>query len=429
MHTPTAPATGAHTAARPRRAAPPPPPPGRWTAPVVRAWPALAGYALVRLVGIAFVALRLPDRGPGLGTLLAAKYDTVYYVHIAQYGYAAPMTDACAVQGPLCKYAFFPLYPALIRGVSAVLPLPAGPVAWGIAVVASLAAAWGIYAVARELAGQRAGVIAAVLWGIAPHAMVESMAYTEPLFTALCAWALYAAVTRRWAVAGVLASLAGLTRPSGSAVVAAVVLAALWTLFTRARAGRAGTGTGPGGGGGGRRRGRPAAGRADRTGPLLVAVVVAPLGWFAWFGWVGHRAGDWRGYFQVQEKWGSTFDGGSFTFHRIADIFRTLPTNLNTLVGAGTVVAALLLFALCCRDRQPAVLLVYAGVLLLIAVGGEGYFHSKARFLLPAFPLLIPAARALAAARPSTLYPLLGTAVVVSGAYGGYLMLVWPHSP
>ncbi|MFF8383436.1 hypothetical protein ACF053_07255 [Streptomyces kanasensis] len=376
-----------------------------------RAWPALLAYVLVRALGVVAVALRAGDAAPGLGTMLTRTYDAVYYTHIADHGYAAPMTDACTVQGPLCKYAFFPLYPALIRGGSVVLPLPSSQVAWGVAVTAALLAAWGVYAVVERVAGRRAAVVATVLWGIAPHAMVESMAYTEPVFTALCAWALYGALSHRWVTAGVLASLAGLTRPSGSAVVAAVVLAALWALFIARRTPPEGTPP------------------ADRTGPLLAAVLVAPLGWFAWFAWVGYRAGDWRGYFEVQEKWGSTFDGGVFTLHRLADVFLKLPLNLNTAVGAATVVAAMVTFVICVQQRQPVVLLVYAGMLLLIAVGGAGYFHSKARFLLPAFPLLIPAAKALASARPATMYTLLGTAVAVSTAYGVHLMLVWPHSP
>ena len=187
-----------------------------------------------------------------------------------------------------------------------------------------------------------------------------------------------------------------------------MVLAALWTVFS-SRFGKRD--------------------RSVRPGPLLAAVAVAPLGWFAWFAWVGHRAGDWRGYFDVQEKWGSTFDGGSFTLHRIADVFLKTPLNLNTAVGAATVIAALVLFVVCVQQRQPLVLLVYAGVLLLIAVGGAGYFHSKARFLLPAFPLLIPMARALAAARPATMYLLLAAATLVSSVYGVHLMLVWKFSP
>ncbi|MCP9960975.1 glycosyltransferase family 39 protein [Streptomyces somaliensis] len=240
------------------------------------------------------MALRADGDDPSLGTMLTGTYDAVFYTHIAEHGYAAPMAGSCTVQGPLCKYAFFPLYPALIRGGSTLLPLPAAQVAWGVAVIAALLAAWGVYAVVERVADRRTAVVATVLWGIAPHAMVESMAYTEPVFTALCAWSLYAALDRRWVTAGVLASLAGLTRPSGSAVVAAVVLAALWALFASRRRSASGED-----------RERP-----DRTGPLLTAVAVAPLGWFAWFGWVGHRAGDWRGYFEVQERWGSTFDGG-----------------------------------------------------------------------------------------------------------------------
>ncbi|MET9804309.1 hypothetical protein [Streptomyces sp. NPDC006368] len=415
LQTSTTPAARPRAGHGRRRAHSPGTPAGRFVGRVgralSRAWPALAVYALVRFLGVAAVAARADDAGTGLGTLLASRFDTVYYVHIAQYGYAAPMAEGCSVQGPLCKYAFFPLYPALIRGASEVLPLPVTTVAWGISIAGSLLAAWGIFAVVERLAGRRAGVVATALWGIAPHAMVESMAYTEPVFTALCAWALFAAVTRRWVYAGVLASLAGLTRPSGSAVVAAVVLTALWTLLVA------------------RRRREPDAAPPDRTASLLAAVVVAPLGWFAWFGWVGYRAGDWRGYFQLQERWGSTFDGGGFTFHRIAEIFLKMPLNLNTAVGAATVIAAVVMFVVCVQQRTHPALLIYAGILLLIAVGGAGYFHSKARFLLPAFPLLIPAARALAAARPAVMCTLLGAGTLLSTAYGTYLMLVWRFSP
>ena len=59
------------------------------------------------------------------------------------------------------------------------------------------------------------------------------------------------------------------------------------------------------------------------------------------------------------------------------------------------VAAGVLLFALLLAYRAPLPLIAYSGVLLLIAVGGSGFFESKPRFLLPAFPLLIPLARAL----------------------------------
>ncbi|MEE1751284.1 hypothetical protein PUR26_02055, partial [Streptomyces sp. SP18CS02] len=90
-------------------------------------------------------------------------------------------------------------------------------------------------------------------------------------FTAIAAWALYAVLDRRWLTAAALAVLAGLTRPPGAAVVAAVVLCALYTLWRPGPDGK-----------------RPVA-------RLVTTVLVAPLGWFAWFGWVGYRAGSWDG--------------------------------------------------------------------------------------------------------------------------------------
>ena len=67
-----------------------------------------------------------------------------------------------------------------------------------VAVVASLAAAWGLYAVGDHLHDRRTGVLLAVVWGLLPHAIVESMAYTEAIFTALVAWSLLAMLRERW---------------------------------------------------------------------------------------------------------------------------------------------------------------------------------------------------------------------------------------
>ena len=79
-----------------------------------------------------------------------------------------------------------------------------------------------MYAVGERLTAggrDRAGA----LWAVLPHSLVLTMAYTEPLLTAFAAWALYALLRGRWGWAGGLAVLAGLTRPTGIAVAAAVV--------------------------------------------------------------------------------------------------------------------------------------------------------------------------------------------------------------
>ncbi|WP_031070421.1 glycosyltransferase family 39 protein [Streptomyces sp. NRRL S-118] len=369
-----------------------------------RAWPALALYALVRTVGVLVI---LPHTDRTVLQLLAGRYDTTWYVLIAEEGYPA----TCPVQGELCRYAFFPLYPGMIRTVTALTPLSAQWAAWLIAVAASLAAAWGVYAVVERVAGRRAGLVTVVLWGLVPHAVVESMAYTEALFTAIAAWALYAVLTRRWITAGVLAVLAGLTRPPGAAVAATVVLCALWALWSERRpAGPAGQGP--------RQVARPVA-----------AVVLAPLGWLFWFGWVGYRAGRWDGYLRVQERWGTSFDGGRFTLHRMTQVFTQQTVLLDSVVIAATITMAVVLLVVCHLQRLPAPLLIHATLIVLITVGCAGYFHSKARFLIPAFVLLIPLAKPLARARPAVVCTLLTGAALISNAYGIYLLTVSDHSP
>lgn len=93
-----------------------------------------------------------------------------------------------------------------------------------------------------------------LVWAVLPVGIVQSMAYSESLFTALAAWSLYAVLTGRWVTAGVLASLSGLTRPVGLAVVAAVWAAAVASFLRERKApgtvsssGSRGTAPGPGG--------------------------------------------------------------------------------------------------------------------------------------------------------------------------------------
>lgn len=71
--------------------------------------------------------------------------------------------------------------------------------------------------------------------------------------------------------------------------------------------------------------------------------------------------------------------------------------------------------------------MVFAGVLVLVVVGGSGSFSSKPRFLLPAFPLLIPLARGLVSSRrehPAQAVLVVGALAAVSLLFGAYVMAV-----
>ncbi|MFJ8493925.1 hypothetical protein ACIRBZ_37120 [Streptomyces sp. NPDC094038] len=105
------------------------------------------------------------------------------------------------------------------------LPLTPGKAALAVAWTAAVVAAWGVYRIGDHLYGRAVATALVVLWAVLPQSVELTIAYTESLFSALAAWSLYWVLKDRWLWAGRLAALAGLSRPSGFAVAAAVLAA------------------------------------------------------------------------------------------------------------------------------------------------------------------------------------------------------------
>lgn len=182
----------------------------------------VAGIAAVGLAGL---SSRAPDFDPqgltrgfgSLGDLLvapAARWDAVWYLQIAQQGYE-DTTHA----------AFFPLYPFLARAAGE----PFGSALVG-GLLVSFAAGIAALALVHRLAVLELGAAAAsrAVWLLAcfPAALFLSAVYSESLFLALSAGAVYAARTDRWGRAAALGALAAATRSAG--VVLLVALVVLW---------------------------------------------------------------------------------------------------------------------------------------------------------------------------------------------------------
>ncbi|MCB5179967.1 hypothetical protein LG632_11335 [Streptomyces sp. SMC 277] len=382
---------GSSRAGRPARHTPPPAPGLR------RAAPALAAFVAVRLLGLVALAVWSARAGSSPHTLLSARWDSLWYARIAAEGYGYEVVlPSGAVHSNL---AFFPLLPWLERLVAAPTGLSYGSAGLVVSAVAALAAAWGIFAVTDLRYGRRAGVCAAAAWAALPVGIVQSMAYSEALFTALAAWALYAVLRERWVLAGLLAAGAGLTRPVGAAVVAAVWVGAVLALRKDGD-----------GGGRGRRDRRPVAG-----------MLLAPLGAAAYVLWVGAHTGRGPlGYLDVQAGWGNGFDGG-LAFARFVGDKLASPTSLAAGIGlVAGVLLVLWLYALGVRQRQPVVLLVYCGIVVALALCASGYFGSKPRLLLPAFPLVLPPAVALARWRTGRAAAALGAVALIGAVYGAF---------
>lgn len=381
-------------------------PPG--SATLRRAAPALLGYAAVRALGLLALVVWSAARDKSAYTLLTARWDALWYTRVAELGYGyevrLPNGDVHS------NLAFFPLLPWLERLLHAVTPLSYADAGFVVSLLASLAAAWGVFAVADQVYGRRAGVCAVLVWAVLPVGIVQSMAYSESLFTALAAWSLYAVLTGRWVTAGVLASLAGLTRPVGLAVVAAVWAAGVAS-FVRDRESPTAEAA--------PRRGAGAT--AARVAPRALGMLLAPLGAAGYVLWVGHHTGKGPlGYFDVQAGWRNGFDGGYAFARFVADKFTSFP---SALAGLGLIVGVALLlwlYVVCVRQRQPLPLLVYAGAVLALALCASSYFGSKPRLLLPAFPLLLPLALALARLRTSRSALVVGCLAVASAGYGAW---------
>lgn len=356
--------------------------------------PAVIGYLTVRLISVGILWIWAAAADESLLGLLAGEHDSVWYLGIADNGY----DNGEPAQSNL---VFFPLYPMLTSALAAITPFGSMGAGLVIAWLGGIGAACGLSALGTYLYDRRTGIVLAMLWGVLPHAVVESMAYTESLFTAFAVWALYAVLTKHWLAAGSLCLLAGLTRPTATALIAAVCLAALVAVVRR-----------PG-------DWRPWA-----------AMVVAPVGWIGYLAWVGDRVGRLDGWFYIEkEGWNTGWDGAQYTLGFAFRVLTTPSPHLDFYAVTLILILALALMAHSIVQRQPWPLLLYSAVLLVTTIGGSGMYNAKARFLLVAVPLLLPVATALARTRTAGAVVTLGTLTLISAYFGGYLLLVWEWSP
>jgi hypothetical protein len=159
----------------------------------------------------------------GAFTDVWARWDSVFFVRIAEHGY-----DHASA-------AFYPLYPALVWAL--------GHVFFGhyvlAGIVISLAAALGAFVLLHGIAEQRLGADGArrtVLYlAVFPMALFLQAVYSESLFLLLVLAAFVLAERNRFAGSGLAAGLAILTRANGIALLPALAVLA-WRARNRRRA-------------------------------------------------------------------------------------------------------------------------------------------------------------------------------------------------
>jgi hypothetical protein len=328
--------------------------------PTVRAsmLAALPGWIVARLLVLAalLVVGRSADGLPTTGVISGARgmevWDAAWYRALAEDGYAVHGTGAVR---------FFPLLPALARGVAGGLRLPV----WAVLVAISWLCALLFAALLHRLVLDETGdeVTArrsAWLIQLVPGANVLVLGYTEAL-AGMLAVGFFLALRggHRPLLAVPAGLLSGLLRPTGLllAVPAAVELLQRW-------------------------RAAP-----PRRLVLTAAALSAPLGTAAYLGWSWWRWGDPLLPYRVQA--GADLRGG------IVDVQWRYLTHTSPGGYPWPLVLALLAIAAAglwlCARRLPLSYTAWTASGLLVSATAFG-FHSLPRYVASLFPLVIVAA-------------------------------------
>lgn len=134
------------------------------------------------------------------------RFDTLWYLEIAQHGYVRP--DAVV---------FFPLYPLLIRALSFVVsPLAAALI---VSSVSAFFVFWGFQKLLRLDLPTETVNRALLFFALWPTAFILFAGYPESLLIALMIWAVWFARGGHWWLAGVLGLLSGLTKAVGFCII------------------------------------------------------------------------------------------------------------------------------------------------------------------------------------------------------------------
>jgi hypothetical protein len=185
------------------------------------------------------------------------------------------------------------------------------------------------------------------------------------LFLALAVWCLLALLDGRWAAAGAAAAMAGLVCPTA----VALCLACAWGAVVAIRSGG--------------------------SWRALVAPALAPWGALLYLGYIWIRTGDAFAFFNVESRgWGNHVDIGASNIRAVlrhlGETRLTFFVVIVSIVVGGLGVGLWLLI----RWHAPGVVVVYVSVVIGLSILGSNP-TSMPRFLLAAFPLLIPIARRL----------------------------------
>lgn len=310
----------------------------------------------------------------------AVQWDGAWYNWIAQQGYVStpPSSVHSALAGarhdPALRPAFFPGLPLFERFLHALVggpPATAILLAGGIGLVASCLL---LRAFVGQVFGDEAAWQATVMFAFFPGAYVFLMGYSESVEIPLAILVLLSLRRRWYLLAGVAAAAATATRLTGTAVVAACLIAGLRELLVASKA-------------------RKLQGPVDRFG-LLSALACPLIGLGGLIGYIVYLHAKTGSYlaFQTAERKGWS---NSVSLSEPYRIFRQFagepflhPYVTVDVIGTIAVVACLVMLATDGLKRLRLEETVYAAIILLVwtfTTSTGAWF----RFFESAFPVIV----------------------------------------
>lgn len=303
-------------------------------------------------------------------------WDGEWYSYIAFSGY--PTELPVNEQGLVTEnaWAFMPVYPFLVRGISIMTTLPFEVCAVLVSAVAGLGVALGFFKLLRRFVSQNVAIFAVTLLCIGPVSPLFQVAYAESLHLWMLVTLLNLLVERRWLLMLPLVAIASFTRPTGLAWAFTLFLYILYRYWNRYRA----------------RVER--FDRREQQRAWLAAIFSGIMG-LAWLIVAAVATGRFDAYLETEFAWRRHYTGGVHT-----------PPFTAWFFGAdfwfGPVVGALLVLAI------VAVMIIWFGSRTLSRFGieirlwGIAYFSyifavffpqsSTFRLLFPLFPAAAPLA-------------------------------------
>lgn len=290
------------------------------------------------------------------------QFDTGWYLDIASNGYS-PVISQEAFTLNQANYAFFPLYPLLMRFLGLVVGdyYVAGLI---ISNVCLITACILLYKLVSSESDKNTALGSLKYLFLSPAAFVFSGVFSESLFLALFIACFYYARKGNWFVVGVSGFLLSLTRSLG----VVILLPLLYEYFKGDF-------------------------RLNKIKPNILPLLLMPLGLCVFMGYNYYLTGDFLAFVHIQDAWSHTLSNPFMVLLNSLLTHTLAPRDMITFFNGVLAVTVVLLFLLFRRRISFSCWL--AGMLLIFIplTSGAPAVGSILRFILPVFPLYILLAR------------------------------------